>query len=108
LYAAIHFLVRQRRAEIGVRMSFGARPADIFRQFLRHGLLLAGIGIVVGLVAAVSLSQTLSGLLVNITPTDPATYAVTALFFVAIALLASSLPALGAARVNPMTVLREE
>ncbi|HUG97660.1 MAG TPA: ABC transporter permease [Gammaproteobacteria bacterium] len=108
LYAAIHFLVRQRRAEIGVRMSFGARPADIFRQFLRHGMLLAGIGIAIGLAAAVWLAHTLSGLLVNITPTDPATYVVIAMMFVAIALVASSVPALGAARVNPITVLREE
>jgi predicted permease len=108
LYAAIHFLVRQRRAEIGVRMSFGARPADIFRQFLRHGMLLAALGIGIGLVAAFALSRTLSGLLVNIAPTDPATYALIAAGFFVIALAASAIPALRAARVNPMTVLRDE
>jgi predicted permease len=108
LYAAIHFLVRQRRAEIGVRMSFGARPGDIFRQFLRHGLTLAVIGIGVGLAAALALSRTLSGLLVNVTPTDPATYAAIAGFFLVIALVASAIPALRAARVNPMTVLRDD
>jgi predicted permease len=108
LYAAIHFLVRQRRAEIGVRMSFGARPADIFRQFLRHGMALAAAGILAGLVAAYALSRTLSGLLVNIAPTDPATYAMIAAGFFVIALAASAIPALRAARVNPVTVLRDE
>jgi putative ABC transport system permease protein len=108
LYAAIHFLVRQRRAEIGVRMSFGARPADIFRQFLRQGLGLAAMGIGIGLVAAFALSRLLAGLLVNVTPTDPATFLAIAAGFLAIALVASSIPAWGAARVNPMTVLRDE
>jgi putative ABC transport system permease protein len=108
LYAAIHFLVRQRRAEIGVRMSFGARPADIFRQFLRHGLMLAAAGIGVGVTAAFALTRALGGLLVNVTPTDPATYVTIAAFFLVIALIASSIPALAAARVHPMTVLRDE
>jgi predicted permease len=108
LYAAIHFLVRQRRAEIGVRMSFGARPADIFRQFLRHGLGLAAVGIGIGLVGAFALSRTLSSLLVNIAPTDPATFAMIAITFLVIALAASAIPAMRAARVNPMTVLRDE
>jgi predicted permease len=108
LYAAIHFLVRQRRAEIGVRMSFGARPVDIFRQFLRHGLALATVGIVVGLAAALVLSRALDALLVNVAPTDPATYVAISACFLVIALVASSIPALRAARVNPMTVLRDE
>jgi predicted permease len=108
LYAAIHFLVRQRRAEIGVRMSFGARPADIFRQFLRHGLVLAAVGIAIGLAAALALSHTLSGFLVNVAPTDPVTYVAIAAGFLVVALLASSIPALRASRLNPMTVLRDE
>jgi putative ABC transport system permease protein len=112
LYAAIHFLVRQRRAEIGVRMSFGARPADIFRLFLRHGMTLALTGTALGLAAAVAvavaMTHTISGLLVDVTATDPATYAAIAAIFVLIALVASALPAIRAARVNPMTVLRDD
>jgi predicted permease len=108
LYAAIHYLVRQRRAEIGVRMSFGARPADIFRQFLRHGLALAAVGIAIGLAAALALSHTLNAFLVNTSPTDPATYAAVAAGFLVVALAASAIPALRAARVHPMTVLRDE
>jgi ABC-type antimicrobial peptide transport system permease subunit len=89
-------------------MSFGARPADIFRQFLRHGLMLAAAGIGVGVTAAFALTRALGGLLVNVTPTDPATYVTIAAFFLVIALIASSIPALAAARVHPMTVLRDE
>jgi predicted permease len=108
LYAAIHFLVRQRRAEVGVRMSFGARRADIFRLFLKYGMSLAALGIAAGLVAAWALSRSISGLLVNIAPTDPATYAAIAVFFLLIALVASAIPALRAARMSPMTVLRND
>jgi predicted permease len=108
LYAAIHFLVRQRRAEIGVRMSFGARPKDIFRQFLRHGMGLAAVGIGIGLIGAFALSRTLSGLLVNVAPTDPATFGMIAIVFFVVALAASAIPAMRAARVDPMTVLRDE
>jgi predicted permease len=108
LYAAIHSLVRQRRAEIGLRMSVGAGTTDIFRLFVRRGLWLAAAGIGVGLLAALALSHTLSALLVNTVPTDPATYAAITLMFVVIALAASALPALRAARVQPMAVLRDE
>lgn len=108
LYAAIHSLVRQRRAEIGLRMSVGARASDIFRLFVRRGLWLAAIGIGVGLVAALALSHTLSALLVNTQPTDPTTYAAITAVFVVIALAASALPALRAAQVQPMAVLRDE
>lgn len=108
LYAAIHHLVRLRRAEIGVRMSFGARRRDVFGLFVGHGLMLAGIGIVTGLIAALALSRLLGGLLVNVAPTDPATYAAIAALFLLITALASALPALRATRLSPMTVLRDE
>jgi putative ABC transport system permease protein len=108
IYVAIHSLVRQRHAEIGLRMSLGARAADIFGLFVRRGMLLAVAGIGCGLLAALLLTRTLSALLVNTTPTDPATYAAITFLFVGIALAASALPALRAARVQPMAVLRDE
>jgi predicted permease len=108
LYAAIHALVRQRQAEIGLRMSLGARAADIFRLFVRHGLLLTAVGITIGLATALGVSQTLGAFLVRTSATDPLTYAVVAACFLLITLAASALPALRAARVQPMAVLRDE
>jgi predicted permease len=108
LYAAIHFVVRQRRGEIGVRMSFGARPAQIFTMFLRQGLVLAAVGLAVGGAVAFALTHTVSAFLFNVTPTDPVTYTAVGGFFALIVLAATSLPALAAARTSPMTVLRED
>jgi len=108
LYAAIHFVVRQRRAEIGVRMSFGARPAHIFRMFIGQGLVLAVVGIGVGGAVAFALGHTVSAFLFNVSPADPVTYAAVGSVFTLIVLAAASLPALAAARTSPMTVLRED
>ena len=108
LYAVIYYVVRNRRAEIGVRMSFGAGGNDIFRLFLRYGLALAAAGLGIGALAAVGLSRSISGFLVGVTATDLPTYVATAAFFALIALAASLVPAWRAARVEPMRVLREE
>jgi predicted permease len=108
LYAAIRTVVSQRRAEIGLRMSLGARAADIFGLFVRRGVVLATVGIGIGLLAALVLSPSLTSLLVGVSPTDSATYAVITLLFVLVAAIASALPALAATRVQPMAVLRDE
>ncbi|MEX2124640.1 MAG: ABC transporter permease [Woeseia sp.] len=108
LYAVIYYVVRQRRAEIGVRMSFGARAGDIFNLFLRYGIALAACGLAIGAVAAVALSRGIGGLLVGVTAHDLPTYLVAALFFVVIAIAACLVPAWHAARVNPNDALREE
>ena len=107
LYAVIHYAVQQRRAEVGVRMSFGARGEDIFRLFLHYGLLLALIGVSTGVLAAVALSRSISSLLVGVTAQDPPTYILAALLFVLIAAAASVVPAWRASRIEPMRVLRE-
>lgn len=108
LYAVIHYAVRQRRAEIGVRMSFGAEKKDIFMLFLRYGMAMAAAGLSAGAVAALGLSRGLSGFLVGVTASDPLTYGAAVLFFALIALAASVVPAWRASRVEPMRVLREE
>jgi putative ABC transport system permease protein len=108
LYAVIHYVVRQRRAEIGVRMSFGAERIDIFNLFLRYGVVLAAAGLALGAAAAVGFSRSIRGLLVGVTANDWPTYVAAALLFVLIALAASFVPAWRAARVEPMRVLREE
>ena len=108
LYAVIHYVVRQRRAEIGVRISFGAGSGDIFGLFLRYGMLLSAAGLLIGVVAAAAVSRSISGLLVGVTAGDVPTYLVALLFFVIVALSATLLPAWRASRLEPMRVLREE
>jgi predicted permease len=108
LYAAIHHLVRARRAEIGIRVSFGARPSDIFVMFLRHGLALAAGGIALGLIAAAMLTTLIGRLIAQVAATDPATYVAVAGLFVAVAAVACAIPSLRAARTDAMTVLRND
>jgi putative ABC transport system permease protein len=108
LYAVVHYAVRQRRAEIGVRMSFGAAGRDIFALFLRHGLALAASGLLLGGLAALGLSRGLGSFLVGVSAHDPLTYVAAAVLFALVALVASVLPSWRASRVQPMRVLREE
>jgi predicted permease len=108
LYAVIHHSALQRRAEVGVRMSFGARGGDILQLFLRHGLVLSIIGIGIGVVTATMLGGSIANLLVGVTAQDLPTYLAAALLFVLIAAAASLVPAWRAARIEPMKVLRED
>jgi len=108
LYGVLATAVRQRRAEIGIRMTFGASRAGIIRMIVRHGLALSTIGIAIGLAGAFALTRVMQTLLIGVTPTDPATFTAIALFFLAIALLACWLPALRAGGLDPVVVLREE
>ena len=107
LYGVLSSLVRQRVAEIGVRMAFGAQPSGIFRMVVAQGLALSAIGIGVGLVAALLLTGAMTKLLVGVTPTDPLTFASMVAVFFGIATLASWLPARRAASVSPNVALRD-
>jgi predicted permease len=108
IYGVISYAVAQRTAEIGVRVAMGARPRDVTLMILRQGGRVAGIGLVVGLGAAVAASGLVEALLFEMSPTDPATYAVVAVGLLAVSLLASWLPARRAARLDPVTALRSE
>jgi putative ABC transport system permease protein len=108
LYGVLATSVRQRTAEIGVRMALGAAPSRIFRLMVGKGLYLSAIGIVIGLVAAFALTRVLASMLVEVKPTDPITFASVALLFLIIAFVASWLPALRAAGLDPTTALRNE
>jgi putative ABC transport system permease protein len=108
LYGLISFTVAQRVPEIGVRLALGARPADIGRLVLGHGIRLAALGIVLGLAGAVAAARLLEGLLYSISATDPRVYAGLAVLLLAIAALASYMPARRAMRVDPVTALRAE
>jgi predicted permease len=108
LYGVLATVVRQRTAEIGVRMAFGAPPRTIQSLFVGEGLKLSVIGIGVGLLAAAALTRVMTSMLVGVAPTDPLTFSSMAVLFVAIAVLASWLPARRAARLDPSRALREE
>jgi len=110
LYGVLSTTVRQRTAEIGVRMAFGATNESIFRLMIGQGLILSAIGIGVGLAAALALTGVMqkADMLVSVKPTDPITYAAIAVLFVGIASIASWLPARRAAGLDPNVALREE
>jgi putative ABC transport system permease protein len=106
LYGVIGAYVTQRRAEIAIRMALGATTSDVRRLVLGEGLRLAGVGVAIGLVAALGTTRLLRGLLYGVEPLDPAALLATALLLVIASSLASYLPARRAARVDPVTLLR--
>jgi putative ABC transport system permease protein len=107
LYGVLATAVRQRTAEIGVRMAMGAERGDIVQLVVAQGMRLSAVGIVIGLVAAMVLGRVMTALLVGVKATDPATFAAMTVVFLAIAALASWLPARRAARLDPKTALAE-
>ena len=108
LYGVLSTAVRQRTAEIGVRMAVGAAPTQIFQLVVGQGLRLSAIGIAAGLIGAFVLTRLLRAMLVGVHPTDPATFAMVAMLFLFVAATASWLPARRAAALDPARALREE
>ncbi len=108
LYGVLATIVRQRTAEIGVRMALGAPPARIFRLVVGNGFRLSAAGVLIGVAAALLLTRMMKSMLVGIKATDPLTFVVMAVFFFVIAALASGLPARRAAALDPTAALREE
>jgi putative ABC transport system permease protein len=108
LFGVISYIVSQRTHEIGVRMALGANHGDVLRLVVRHGLLLTGMGIVIGLGIAFGAGQLLSSLLYGIGPTDSTTFTSVAFLLCAVAFLACYIPARRAMRVDPMVALRYE
>jgi putative ABC transport system permease protein len=107
LYGVLSYVVRQRTAEIGVRVAFGARPGKIMGMVVGQGLRLAAAGMVLGLAAALALTRVLSSLLVGVHATDPPTYIAVSLLFAAVAAAAAFVPAYRATRVDPVIALRD-
>ena len=108
IYGVIAYAVSQRTREIGIRMALGAQPVRLQRMFVRHGLVLAGVGAVLGLAAAAGVTRLMSALLFGTRALDPATYAAVAAILIAAASLASYFPARRATAVNPVEALRSE
>jgi putative ABC transport system permease protein len=108
LYGTIAYAVSQRNREFGIRMALGAGPRDLLGLVVRQGLGLAGLGIAIGVAAALALSRVLSSLLYGVGTADPLTYGAIVLAVAALALLASYLPARRASRLHPARVLRSE
>lgn len=108
LYGVIAYSVAQRTHEIGVRMALGASRANVLSMVLNRGVQLTLAGIVIGVAGAMALARVIEAMLYEIPPRDPATYFVVCVTLGAVALLASYLPAMRAARVDPMVALRYE
>jgi putative ABC transport system permease protein len=108
LYGLTAYNVRRRTAEIGIRMALGATPARILRTVVGHGLLLAAMGLAIGLAGAAAASRVIASMLFGVTTTDPATLVAVPALLVAVAAAACALPARRAAEVEPSEALRHE
>jgi putative ABC transport system permease protein len=108
LYGVLSTLVRQRTAEIGVRMALGAAPGGIFGLMIGYDLRLAAVGIVVGATAGLLLTRAMKSMLIGVKPNDPLTFAGMAALFLAISAFATWTPARRAAALDPSSALRQE
>jgi len=108
IYGLMHYFVAQRTNEIGVRIAMGAVYRDVLGLVLRQGLLLAGVGIVIGLAGAVGVTRLISSLLYGVTPTDLVTFAGAPVILFGVAVVACWIPGHRAARIDPMVALRLE
>ena len=106
IYGVIAYITAQRAREVQIRVALGAQTGDITRLFVRHGLLLAGLGISLGVGVAVALSQLMTSMLFGVSTTDPITYVAVSAGLAAVVALAAYLPSRRAARVDPAVTLR--
>jgi predicted permease len=108
IYGVLSYSVRRRVREIGIRMALGASQSNILRLVVGDGMKPILIGVAIGLTAAVALSRFMASLVFGVPPTDPLPFTVVALLLVVVGIVANTLPAYRATRVEPVRTLREE
>jgi ABC-type antimicrobial peptide transport system permease subunit len=108
LYAVMSYVVSLRLREMGIRLALGAQPRDVRWMVSRQGMIVAALGVGIGLAGAMMLTRFLAALLFEVNPTDPAVLAGAALVLMAVAAAASWLPARRAAALDPARILRSE
>jgi len=108
VYGTLSYVVSLRRREVGLRVALGAQQGNIVAQFLAKALRVVAVACIVGLVLSLAFSRVLSGMLFGVSPFDAATLAGVVVLVTSVAVVAALVPAVRAARVDPMTVLREE
>ena len=108
IYGLMSYTVNQRTHEIGIRMALGAKRGDVLHLVVRHGMMLAIVGVALGTVGALLLTRFFSGMLYGVGVNDPTTLLSVAALLIGVAALASYIPARRATRVDPMVALRYE
>jgi len=108
IYGVMSFVASQRTHEIGIRMALGAQARDVLKLIMGNGMLLAVIGVALGLGGAFAVTRVMAGLLFGVTATDAVTFVSVSVGVICIALLACYLPARRATKVDPLTALRYE
>ena len=108
LYGVLSYFIKQRTREIGIRIALGAESGNILRLVLRQGLGMSVAGLLFGLAGSAALTRYLRNMLFQVTPWDSVTFIVVSGFFMAVALLASYVPARHAATIDPISALRHE
>ena len=108
IYGVLAFAVAQRTREIGVRIALGARPVDVTLMIIRHGVRLVIVAMAIGLAMAAALARAMTGVLYRTEPFDPWTFAACPIIVFVVSLVACTVPARRAARVEPLIALRTE
>jgi ABC-type antimicrobial peptide transport system permease subunit len=108
VYGLLAYLVAERTREIGIRMALGAQASSVVRMVIARGLGLIAYGGVLGLMGGLGVSQMIRGFLYEVTATDPVTFAGVVVLVVVVGTMAAAVPAIRAARVDPLIALRQE
>jgi ABC-type antimicrobial peptide transport system permease subunit len=108
IYGVLAYAVNQRRQEIGVRVALGASPRAVLGLIIGRGMLLAGIGVALGVIGAELLTRSMQAVLYDIRPSDPVTFVQVVMVLLVASLLASWLPARRALKIDPVTALRSD
>jgi len=108
IYGVIAYVVGQRSREIGIRIALGASGAAVLRMVIRQGVVMAAVGVAIGIAGALALTKFMTTLLFEVAPTDFATYGTTVTVLIGVAALASFVPALRASREDPTLAMRAE